>query len=159
MARQIQLRRGTSAQHTTFTGAVGELTFSTDTKTLRVHDGETPGGIELARSDRASDMTGADYVVAFQAASAANNNIWYRKYKSGWVEQGGYLGTLAANASKTITFPIPYRGLHDYFIMALGMLPGVCWEGGNNRTAASCVIKNTSTSTNYIDLYTCGWAA
>ena len=30
-----------------------------------------------------------DYVVASQAPTAANNYTWYRKYKSGWVEQGG----------------------------------------------------------------------
>ena len=30
-----------------------------------------------------------DYVVDFQAPTASNNYTWYRKYKSGWVEQGG----------------------------------------------------------------------
>lgn len=44
MATVIQRRRGTAAQHTTFTGAAGELTIKTDTKELVVHDGSTPGG-------------------------------------------------------------------------------------------------------------------
>lgn len=30
-----------------------------------------------------------DYVVDFQAPTAENNYTWFRKYKSGWVEQGG----------------------------------------------------------------------
>jgi hypothetical protein len=30
-----------------------------------------------------------DYVVAMQRPTADNNYTWYRKYKSGWVEQGG----------------------------------------------------------------------
>lgn len=30
-----------------------------------------------------------DYVVAMQRPTAENNYTWYRKYKSGWVEQGG----------------------------------------------------------------------
>lgn len=45
MSKAIQLRRGTAAQHTAFTGAVGEVTVSTDDRTLRVHDGVTPGGV------------------------------------------------------------------------------------------------------------------
>ncbi len=44
MAIQIQLRQGTTTEHNTFTGAVGELTYDTTNKTLRVHDGSTVGG-------------------------------------------------------------------------------------------------------------------
>ena len=45
MAKQLQIRRGTTAQHATFTGLVGELSVDTDTDQLRVHDGSTAGGI------------------------------------------------------------------------------------------------------------------
>jgi len=34
-------------------------------------------------------ITTADYVIASQTPTSANNYTWYRKYKSGWVEQGG----------------------------------------------------------------------
>ena len=44
MAIQIQLRRGTTTEHNSFTGAVGELTYDTEKKQLRVHDGSTVGG-------------------------------------------------------------------------------------------------------------------
>ena len=44
MAIQIQLRSGTTTEHNTFTGAVGELTYDTEKKQLRVHDGSTVGG-------------------------------------------------------------------------------------------------------------------
>ena len=44
MAVQIQLRRGTSAQHTSFTGANGELTYDSSFNAVRVHDGTTAGG-------------------------------------------------------------------------------------------------------------------
>ena len=44
MATQIQLRQGTTTEHDTFTGAVGELTYDTEKKQLRVHDGSTVGG-------------------------------------------------------------------------------------------------------------------
>jgi len=45
MAKQVQLRRGSASDHTTFTGAVGELTYVSDDKTLRIHDGATAGGV------------------------------------------------------------------------------------------------------------------
>ena len=48
MAKQLQLRQGTTTEHNTFTGAVGEVTVDTTNKTLRVHDGSTVGGTRLA---------------------------------------------------------------------------------------------------------------
>ena len=48
MATILQLRRGTSTQHASFTGAVGEVTVDTTKGTLVVHDGSTQGGSPLA---------------------------------------------------------------------------------------------------------------
>jgi hypothetical protein len=48
---QVQLRRGTTAQHGSFTGAQGELTVDTDKNALVLHDGATQGGIQVARDD------------------------------------------------------------------------------------------------------------
>jgi hypothetical protein len=45
MSKRVQHRRGTTAQHASFTGAVGELTVDTDKKCVVVHDGATVGGI------------------------------------------------------------------------------------------------------------------
>lgn len=50
MAKQVQFRRGTTSQHSTFTGAVGEITVDTDKNTAVVHDGSTAGGHPLATS-------------------------------------------------------------------------------------------------------------
>ncbi len=84
-ARQVQIRRGTADEHNTFVGAIGEITMDTTNKTIRVHDGQTPGGIPLAKENDA-----VDYVIETQLPTAENNYTWYRKYKSGWIEQGGY---------------------------------------------------------------------
>lgn len=46
MSTQIQTRRGTTAQHSSFTGAAGELTVDTDKNVVVVHDGSTAGGHE-----------------------------------------------------------------------------------------------------------------
>jgi len=51
MPTQLQIRRGTTTDHNTFTGAAGELTVDTTKDTLIVHDGSTEGGFELARAD------------------------------------------------------------------------------------------------------------
>ena len=48
MSTQLKLRRGTTAQHSTFTGAEGEVTVDTTKDTLVVHDGTTAGGVPLA---------------------------------------------------------------------------------------------------------------
>lgn len=52
MSFAFQRRRGTTAQHSTFTGLLGELTVDTDKDTVVVHDGATAGGFPLARESR-----------------------------------------------------------------------------------------------------------
>jgi hypothetical protein len=47
MTKQVQLRRGTTAEHEVFTGAEGELTIDTTRDIAIVHDGVTVGGHEL----------------------------------------------------------------------------------------------------------------
>ena len=48
MAIQIQLRQGTTTEHSTFTGAVGEVTVDTTKDVPVVHDGVTVGGHPVA---------------------------------------------------------------------------------------------------------------
>ena len=57
MATAIQWRRGTTSQHSSFTGLVGEITVDTDLDTLRVHDGSTAGGHRLAKYSEIGDIT------------------------------------------------------------------------------------------------------
>lgn len=54
----VQLRRGTDTEHSSFTGAEGEVTVDTTNDTLRVHDGTTAGGIRLAKLSEVSGGTG-----------------------------------------------------------------------------------------------------
>lgn len=58
MVKQVQLRRGTTAEHATFTGAVGEVTVDVDKDTLVVHDGVTAGGVPLAKAADAVSTSG-----------------------------------------------------------------------------------------------------
>ena len=57
MATALQLRRGTTAQHSTFTGAAGEVTVDTDKDTVVVHDGLKAGGFPLVRDGGSATFT------------------------------------------------------------------------------------------------------
>ena len=104
MSRQIQIRRGDAAANDNFVGAIGEVTMDTTNNTLRVHDGQTVGGTALAKQDEIPEPyvmpENYDFVVEWQSPSASNNYTWYRKYKSGWVEQGG------TSTTGTVVFPV-----------------------------------------------------
>ena len=51
MPDQLQLRGGTTSEHSSFTGASKEVTVDTTKKTAIVHDGATAGGNPLLRED------------------------------------------------------------------------------------------------------------
>lgn len=125
MSRQIQIRRGTATEHEAFTGAVGEITMDTTNNTIRVHDGQTPGGTPLAKqSDIPQQQTlpdNYDFVVESQLPSAQNNYTWYRKYKSGWVEQGGEFTPIINGSNSwnnyTVILPVQMSDAH-YCVIA-----------------------------------------
>jgi hypothetical protein len=50
LAKQLRPRRGSTDANASLTGALGEVTVDTTKSTLRVHDGSTAGGTELART-------------------------------------------------------------------------------------------------------------
>ena len=129
MSRQIQIRRGTANEHTTFIGADGEITVDTTTHTLRIHDGITPGGHTIGANQLPDNI---DYVVEWQTPTAENNYTWYRKYASGWIEQGG------TTNNSNITFQVPFTTT-SYTVRAISeMIDGgvgnisICY--GNKQT-------------------------
>lgn len=77
-----------------------------------------------------------DYVVDFQAPTAANNYTWYRKYKSGWVEQGGHI--------------INYNGTNFSMSLPIAMADtnysviGSCSEYSNTSGHFVVLSKNTT---------------
>ena len=57
MSTQIQFRRGTTSEHSSFTGAVGEVTVDTDKDTMVVHDNSQAGGYAMANLKTAQEFT------------------------------------------------------------------------------------------------------
>jgi hypothetical protein len=51
MASRIRFRRGSTTEHSAFTGAEGEITVNTTKDTIVLHDGSTAGGFEMMRAD------------------------------------------------------------------------------------------------------------
>lgn len=65
MTREVQRRRGTAAEHASFTGAVGELTVDTTNKSVIVHDGATAGGFTTPQHVATTNLpqTALPYIV------------------------------------------------------------------------------------------------
>ncbi len=72
MAQQVQFRRGTTAEHATFTGAVGEITVDTDKDVPVVHDGATAGGVPVAAPSKQADWTQSQISSIVTLTDAAN---------------------------------------------------------------------------------------
>jgi len=97
----VQLISGTAEQTATYTGAAGSLSYESDTNILKLHNGQQAGGFVVPT------------LVAVQRPTAANDYTWYRKYASGWVEQGGRCLT-------TIEKPLPITMADsNYTLLAL----------------------------------------
>jgi hypothetical protein len=61
MATEVKRRRGTTVEHSTFTGAVAELTVDLTKDTVVVHDGATQAGFPLLREDFSNVPTTAPF--------------------------------------------------------------------------------------------------
>ena len=74
MAKLLKLRRGTTTQHASFTGAEGELTVDITKDTAVVHDGSQAGGRPLAREDM-SNVSSANIAGQLGTDSIATSKI------------------------------------------------------------------------------------
>ena len=83
---QVKYRRGTTADHSTFTGASGEITVDTSKNTLVVHDGATVGGLAVlaTQGQNGTTMKGRFGLMAGAAVASEavpqlglDGNIWH----------------------------------------------------------------------------------
>jgi len=73
MAIRVQFRRGTTNEHSTFTGVAGEVTVNTENKSLVVHDGSTAGGSEVIFKNLTDTPT--DYGTANQVLTTSGSAL------------------------------------------------------------------------------------
>ena len=76
-----------------------------------------------------------DYVVAKQNPSAGNGYTWYRKYKSGWVEQGGFRNYTTSPLS--ITLPVEMADTNYTAVATESNSGGGCWAQITNKTTTT----------------------
>lgn len=101
MAIQVQLRRGTSAQNNSFTGAVGEVTVNTTDNTLRVHDGATAGGtatVGLTATQTLTNKTLTSPTITGSGVITTTANI-----TGGNLLSTGIVSVNSSNAAQAIT--------------------------------------------------------
>lgn len=78
MSTQVQFRRGTTAQHSGFIGALGEVTVDTTKQVTVVHDAVQVGGYPLLREDGTNSALspGSLSSCALKFANAANTGFY-----------------------------------------------------------------------------------
>ena len=113
MATQVQFRRGTTAEHTGFKGADGEVTVDTSLKTVVIHDALTNGGFPLLRQDGTNSVfeRGTTTSCALKFAGDPNTGlISPASDEIALVTGGSSRLTIDANGAATFTGNVQVNG-------------------------------------------------
>ena len=92
-------------------------------------------------------LSNIDFVVESQFPTSENNYTWYRKYKSGWIEQGG-----SSSGGTSVTVTLPVTMVDSNYTVVLGNTSGgyeqiqitgkttttFSYRNAKGSTAASC---------------------
>ena len=160
MAKLLQLRGGTTSQHSSFTGAVREVTVDTDKDLLVVHDGSTAGGFPAHRDLKGSDIASADplvivagsnyYIVTgttgFNDMTVAANHHFFLEFAGALVmtHVGGALDLPSGAAITTVAGDVG-----EFFATAANVVTCVNYTRADGSSIA---IKNESIdSDHYVD--------
>ncbi len=126
MAKLLKLRRGTTTQHGSFTGAEGEVTIDTTKDTAVVHDGSQAGGRPLAREDM-NNVSSASI-----AGRLATDSIAVGKIAAGTLPSDVKIAD--ANVSGNLT--IESADIVDGTIVSGDIADGTIVNGDINASAA-----------------------
>jgi cell wall assembly regulator SMI1 len=129
MATQVQFRRGTTSQNNAFTGAIGEITYDTEVKTLRLHDGSTAGG-----GATVATLSGTQ---TFTNKTHSSNSVW----------NGGVIGLVYGGTGSSLTATagaLVYSGASTLALSAAGTAGQLLQSAGSN--APSWVNASTITA-------------
>ena len=113
MATQVQFRRGTTAEHSGFKGADGEVTVDTSLKTVVIHDALTNGGFPVLRQDGSNSQLerGSTTNCALKFAGDFNTGIISPAADEIALVTGGSTHlTIDANGAATFTGNVQVNG-------------------------------------------------
>ena len=131
MAKAIQLRRGSTAEHSSFTGLVGEATVDTDKDTLVIHDGSTAGGHALAKAGSNSDITSLSALTSVTITGTAYSSTitLVDGANIDWNTANGQVAKVTLAGNRTFNAP---TNLQDGAFYALEIIQ----DGTGSRTAS-----------------------
>jgi hypothetical protein len=151
MPTQVQFRRGTTAQNNNFTGAAGELSVNTSNSSIRVHDGSTQGGFELAnmnRSLRQFASTTSDELRSVLSDETGTGNAVFSlspTILSPTVETSIVAGNTTFNLVNTVATTVNFAGAAT--TLSIGAGSGTTTVN-NNLTVAANTLANNGVVTN-----------
>lgn len=74
---------------------------------INIMDKATFAGITPSPTELYVITDAGDEIVDYQLPTSQNNYTWYRKYKSGWVEQGGIVFPTTSTPTRvSVTLPV-----------------------------------------------------
>lgn len=88
-----------------------------------------------------------DYVIEKQDPTSSNNYTWYRKYKSGWVEQGGHY--THDNVEKNVTITLPVTMNDANYSLSITKELGSAADAQAYYRFMSTYTKNSKTTTSF----------
>lgn len=106
-----------------------------------------------ANTDLSNVPANIDYVVEYKNPTDSDPT-WYRKYKSGWLEQGGITEKVADYKTTTITLPLQFLDTHytvSYANWRTGTSDDSTWLGAT-------ILNNSTKSTTSFQIYNRGSA-
>lgn len=115
----------------------------------------TPDG-QLTWDGKTILNDGRDAVTTTHTAGSGTSFVWYRKYPSGWVEQGGFV----ASGATSITFPVAFANT-DYCLLRTRLtqegndISDHC-QNISTRSATGFTLDATYAPTNGSWWYACG---
>jgi len=160
MAKRLQHRGGTTSQHSTFTGAVREVTVDTDKNTLVVHDGATAGGHPLATATNFTSTGIDDNATSTAITIDSGGDV---VIGSGGLDTSGIGGTFTAlNMRAGAGYPVIYgqttaTTTNKTALSLVGATSGASAGGAAELLAGmeiSCESDSSTNATGFIRWYT-----
>lgn len=149
MPKQVQLRRGTTADHTTFTGVVGEVTIDTTKDTAVVHDGSQVGGYPLARESALANYQPLDGDLTAIAALAGTTGIVRKTAANTYsLDTATYLTDITSGQVTTALGFTPYNATNpSNYLSTVSLTSNVTGtlpiaNGGTNATTAAAALTS-----------------
>jgi hypothetical protein len=131
MATQVQFRRGTSTQNNNFIGANGELSVNLSNYSIRLHDGVTAGGYEMARAN----MSNANFGATVLPSANTTYNLGSASFKFANIFSQSFNGALVGNADTATQLATPRN------------INGIAFDGTQDITIEAAIDKTLTIGT------------